>query len=323
MAAFSQTQEVATDPVGFVKLTVPGQSDAVLAVPFYRASVHKGMIQSINGSEIVLSGSTGWAVNQLVFSAGVQNNSYAVLISSGVKEGMIAKITANSTNSITVQPKVGDDLSQILTIAANGPQSGDLVDIVPFWTPTSLITGVPNVGTQILIKPTDSPGINLSSQTTLVYNGTSWIQSASNANHYPLEFGQSFVLRNNATSPLVLAMSGGVPMNKFRTLIRTFTAANRQDVWFGYSSPIPEAVGNLGLGFSPGDQLVVYDNATVGKNKSASQTLVYNGTAWLLGGSNVNTTFFLQPGNGYVFRKNNAALTNQIITWESLPSYLD
>lgn len=112
-------------------------------------------------------------------------------------------------------------------------------------------------------------------------------------------------------------------MSKHRAIIRTFAANAPQDHWVGYSSPVPTPIGESGLGFSPGDNLLVFDNAALGKNKSASQILVYTGTAWLdtNGFANVSTTFNLQPGVGYILRKAQTASAQNFV-WQDLQSYL-
>ena len=46
IGAASAQSTATTDPVGFVSVTVPAQSDAVLAVPLNRAAAFKGKIKN-------------------------------------------------------------------------------------------------------------------------------------------------------------------------------------------------------------------------------------------------------------------------------------
>jgi hypothetical protein len=88
-------------------------------------------------------------------------------------------------------------------------------------------------------------------------------------------------------------------------------------------SPIPEIIGDVALGFSDFDELHVFDNAASGINKSASKVLVFASGHWYDSAdfSDVTTTFQLQPGFGYLFRK--AATANpQNFVWSKLQSYL-
>lgn len=325
---------VSTDPVGFVSVSVPANSDAVLAVPLNRAAEFKGVIQSISGNVITVAGTPAWTANQFVQSLPGQTKTYAVQIAAGAKEGMIGRITANGTDTITVTLDNGDDLTNIGTVAAPldpdgaGPLTAqaDQIDIMPYWTPISLVNAGISAGTNILLFPTSTPGVNLSAGTILTYTGTGWLNTSTftDASHTSLGFGQGFVLRNNhASNVATVSFVGSVPMSKHRSVIRTLAGNTSQDQWIAYNSPVPTLIGQSGLGFSPGDNLLVFDNSTSGKNKSATQILVYTGSSWLNtnGFANVTNTFYLQPGFGYLLRKNQTA-TPQNFVWQNLQSYL-
>lgn len=322
VSGFGQTV-VSTDPVGFVNVTVPAQSDAVLAVPLYRAAAFKGKIQSISGNTLTVAGSPDWAANQFVQALPSQTDTFAVLIATGVKEGLIAKITANTPNQLTIEVPTGDDLIGIKSNETDG--EGDTLDVIPHWTPSSLLTGSVVPGTNLLVPPSNQPGINLSASLILVYTGSSWLNTGTftNASHHPFEFGRAFIARNNSVSPQSLSLVGSVPMAKHRAIIRTLQANRTQDTWLGFHSPVPTKIGETGLGLSPGDNLLVFDNSAVGKNKSAAQILVFTGAIWLDTGTfaNVSETFHLQPGSGCILRKNQT-VTPTAFVWSALPPYL-
>ncbi|MDB6138302.1 MAG: hypothetical protein JWO94_1374, partial [Verrucomicrobiaceae bacterium] len=158
---YSQAQSVVTDPVGFVSVTVPTQSDAALGAPLGRANEYQGVIQSIggvSGNVITVAGTPGWLTSQFIYVLGTQPKTYYARIDSGVREGLIATITANDTSSITITVPSGDDLVGVLTSAAN--TTGDSISIAPYWTLPTLLSAVPT-GTQALLYPTNASGINI------------------------------------------------------------------------------------------------------------------------------------------------------------------
>ena len=313
--------EAFTDPVGFVSHTIPAQSDAVLAVPLYRAPAFRGIIQSISGSDITVVGTPGWTASQFVQALGTQNDTFAVMIASGTKEGLIGRITANGTNTVTVQLDAGDDFTTIKTEATD-PGAADQIDIIPYWTPTTLLGTTLTAGSRMLLFPTNVAGINLSSQTTILKAPAGWFIGATPADHHTLGFGQGFVFRNQTAGAQTLSLVGNVPMVSHRFIVRKLSASGTgQDIRIGYSSPVPEVIGNLNLGFTAGDRLLVFDNAATGINKSASVNLLFNGTAWFNGAANVSATFQLQPGFGYVFRRAASAAAGSV-TWSDTQSYL-
>ena len=325
---------VSTDPVGFVSVSVPANSDAVLAVPLNRAAEFKGVIQSISGNVITVAGTPAWIANQFVQSLPSQVKTYAVQIAGGAKEGMIGRITANDVDTITVTLDSGDDLTNIGTVTTPldpdgaGPLTAqaDQIDIMPYWTPASLLPSTTPSGTRMLLYSGTVPGVNIAASTTLQYNGTNWvnIQTLATSTHSILKFADAFVLRNNSASPLDFSMVGSVPMTSHRAILKTLTANLAQDNRVGYSSPVPEIIGNTGLGFANGDRLLAYNNAATGQNKAPSTTLQFNGTAWINIQTlqNVTTTFTLQPGFGYVYRRA-ANATPGATAWSDVQSYLN
>lgn len=317
--------QVVTAPVGFVSVTVPAASDAALGAPLSRAEEFQGVIESISGNTITVAGTPGWTANQFVYASGTQPKTYFARIDSGAKEGLIATIASNSTGSVTVTLPSGEDFTNISTNAAlvSPATTGDSISIAPYWTPASLITGVV-AGTQILRYPTATPGTNLSSAATYLFNGTNWFQGATNVNDVAFGNAEGFVLRNNSASPQTISITGSVPMTGHRTRLVTLAANTSQDQRIFYNSPIPEIIGNVfpPTALTAGDRLLAFDNTATGKNKSSSATLLWTGSAWMQGSTNVTTTYQLQPGNSYVFRKNQSGASPSVATWSDLQSYL-
>jgi uncharacterized protein (TIGR02597 family) len=324
--------EAVTDPVGFVSVTVPAQSDAVLAVPLYRTAAFRGIIQSISGNTITVSGTPNWTTNQYVQNIGTQNDTFAVVIASGAKEGLTGRVTANGAGTVTLQLDAGEDLTGIGTVAVPvdpdgaGPKTAqaDQVDILPYWTPQTLITGVP-IGTEFLGFEGTGAGVNLAAVQLLGFTGSGWEDqiTSNDASHKPLNFGAGFVLRNNSGSPVTISMVGAVPMSSHRMRFRTLAGGVDQDVRFGYLSPVPEAVVSLQIPAVAGDAILGFNNAAQGKNKSASTIYAFDGAQWVddITGEPLNANVMLQPGFGYIYRKYRTA-SPQTSTWQHLQSYL-
>lgn len=325
---------VTTDPVGFVSVTVPANSDAVLAVPLNRTSEYKGTVASISGNVVTVSGTPGWTASQFVYNGTTQLKTYAMQMASGTKEGLVAKITANTTSTITVQFTGSDDLVGVV--------AGDQIDIMPYWTPGSLVSATLPVGTELIGFVDAGAGVNLGASEVYLHTGSNVWEDEVNggsATNIPLPFGASIILRNSSAGALSLSFVGSVPMNKFRIRLGTLAAGVEQDIAFGYMSPVPEAlstVGNpavpvgqqsanaLGLPVQAGDTIIGFDNSEVGINKGAAEVYQWTGTAFedQVNGGNVAYTVTLKPGFGYIFRKA-ATASAQSVVWTHLQSYLN
>lgn len=309
------TYGVETDPVGFVSLTVPAASDASLGAPLNRPNEFQGVIQSISGNTITVAGTPNWLSSQFVYASGTQSKTYYLQIDSGAKEGLRLPIAANDASSVTVTIPTGEDLNGISTNQTPiAPfTAGEVVTIAPYWTLSTVISGAFS-GAQFLAMPENTPGTNLAN-ITYTFNGTNWLRGSTISNDVCLVDYQGLILRNNnASQAMTVSVTGGVPMAGFRLRLRTLAASTRQDYRFFYNSPVPDTIGNVisPSSVSPGDQLLFSDNNAVGKNKT-STTLTWNGTNWLQGSTAVTTTFNLQPGWSYVFRKNQTANPSSVV----------
>lgn len=325
-SAFASAQSAATDPVGFLSDNIPANSDATVTAPLNRPSAFQGVIQSIAGNVITVAGTPGWTTSpkQFVRVTGVQPDAFYVQIGNGTKAGMYATVTDNTANSVTITLNPTDDLSGIATEAVSGTGNGAKISIFPYWTPSTLFPANWPAGTQVLLFDDAVAGINPSAAQILVYTGTAWLDNGNgqNANNLLIHPVDAMVIRNQSNNPISRTVLGSVPMIRHRSVVSTLAANSAQDVYIAYQSPAPELIGSSGLGFSAGDQLLVFNNSTTGVNKSASQILIYTGSQWLDNGNgqNVTTTFSLQPGQGYIYRKAPTA-SPQNFVWQDAQSY--
>ena len=310
--AMAQPTVVYTDPVGFVTVTVPAQSDAVLAVPMQRTAVFRGTVLSKSVNQVTLSSAPTLPVGTVC----------ALVLASGAEEGLVAKIASQNGAILTLTLAVGDSLSAVI--------AGDKVKIIPYWTPASLFATTVPVGLQVLGFEAAGPGINLSSTKVLVHEGSgAWENGVTgqNASAEPLPFGSAIVVRNPSGSVLSVPIVGAVPMNKHRVNLATLAASTPQDVRIGYGSPIFETLDNVGLnGAAVGDKILAFDNTATGINKQPVLTLVREAGAWVDETDNTHTpvgpTFQFTPGFGYVFRKAATSPNPETMVWSDLPAYL-
>lgn len=313
----AQTATVTTDPVGFVSVTVPANSDAVLAVPLNRASEFKGTIASVSGNIITVSGSPAWTANQFVSNGTTQLKTYALQLASGTQEGLTAKITANAANTVTVQFDAGDSFAGVV--------AGDQVDILPYWTPGSLFSSSIPVGTEFLGFTNSIAGVNKSSNLLFGYTGAGWEDeiTSDDVTNMPLTFASGFILRNNSGTALSVTTVGSVPMNSHRIRLATVNANSDQDLYVGYLSPVPEAISGLGIPALAGDAIFGFDNSASGKNKAASVIYAYDGAQWVndITGDPLTAADKLQPGFGYIYRKFRTGTASSVV-WQKVQSYL-
>lgn len=326
LASIAFSQSAATDPVGFISDTIPAHSDAAVTAPLNRPPVFQGTIASIAGNTITVTGSPNWqtAPKQFVRVPGTQPDTYFAQVGNGTKAGLYAAITDNGSNSFVVQLNAGDNLTGIATDASAGAGNGAKVTVIPFWTPATLFPSNWPAGTEVLLFDTNAAGVNLAPTQVINYNGTQWLDEATFANAsdlliYPAD---SFVVRNNSGAAVPRTVLGSVPMIHHRSVISTLAANTPQDNRIAYNSPTAQLIGTVGLGFTTGDELLVFDNAAAGVNKSASQVLLYNGSGWIDEASftDVTSTFSLQPGKGYVYRKA-ATASAQDFVWQATQTY--
>jgi uncharacterized protein (TIGR02597 family) len=310
---------VYTPPVGFVSVTVPANSDAIMGAPLERASVFTGAVASISTNVITLQGTPSWTAGQFVQNSPTQNDTFAIKMGSGSKEGMVLKVTANGTGSLTVAvgSTAADDLSGIV--------AGDSLDVFPLWTPSTIFSGTIPDNTEFYLYDNTASGENPAPSEPLTYfTGFGWFDTVNynDQSHRSILPGTGFILRNVQGSPLTLSMVGAVPMSKNRVVIRTLAANTAQDQRITYSSPVPETLNNMNLGAADYDEMYLFDNTTSGINKPPTP-LVFASGRWYnsVTFADVTDTTTIQPGSSFIYRKA-ATATPSAFVWSDLQSYL-
>lgn len=319
---------------GFQRITLVGNSDSILAAPFARAEVAGGRAASVTASQVFFQGSPAWQPGQFVYAEGTQNDYFYLLITSGTKEGSSYPITGNDASSVTVDLE-GDNLS---TLAA-----GDVLSIVPYWTLSTLFPGGSGIhatttpgtrNTEVLLPDLNATGINSSPARTFYFWNNAWFevgQGTAPRDHQVIPSDSYFIVRHNIAANTEWLATGAVIAGDLRLPIGVNPAAKRDNA-FGLQRPTSVTLADSGLIASgaftasptPGnrtDELFVYDNGLVQKNKSPSATYYYWNGAWRkvgAGSAIFDTTPVFTPGTGFLIRKKAVASAPE---WTNAPNY--
>lgn len=320
--------------VGFNTITALGNSDTRFSVPLHRPAAFQGVVESVAGNVITVSGLPGWAANQFVYSAGGQTNTYYVSFVSGNKEGMYYRVTANAADAgtadtTTLTVDTGGDVID----GGAGVLNGDGLQIIPYWTFATLFPGQQGVTTttsatgagsltRVLIPDLSTPGINLAANGIYYYysgtgfGGAGWRRSGGGLttirDNDPISPDVYVIIRQDGvvTSAVVTA-TGTVPTGDRRYVLGTISPDVEQDNPVAVDVPVPVTLTQSNLFESGaftgttsatgvgGDKLLVYDDAVAATNKAAAKTYYYyTGTSF--GGAG-----WRQSGGGLTTIRNN------------------
>lgn len=339
VAVLDARAEAASDPAGFDKVDLLGNSDTIVSIPFSRPEAAFALVESVAGSNVTVKGSPGWVPNQFVYAGVTQPNTYYMRLLSGAKEGSYYPILANGTNDLTINLS-SDDLSTVT--------NGTRLAVVSYWTLATAFPGGKGViasasgftrKTEVLIPDVNGVGINLSPVATYYFltnatftNGI-WVQvgaGTTNQNDDVLLPDNYFIVRHNTASNTVFTAHGSVPVSKLTVPLSTETST-KQDNFIALTRPVTNTLDESGLvqsgaflasagAFNRSDELLVFDNDQVAKNKAAAATYYYLST-WRRVGSgttNMGSQPVFTPGTGVIIRKQTNGVSS---LWVNSPTY--
>ncbi len=319
--------QVYTDPVGYITVDVPNNTDRKIAVPLQTQAVWSGASTAADTNTITV------AANSFTLSQ-FGNGTHMVEVKSGTLQGRIFTILANDTNTITVDP-VGSN-----SIVDQGFVATDTFVVRPYWTLDTLFPNGGDIGansnlgapTKILfVFSNASIGINKSSAGAYFYHDGSMLPAGwYDANNLGggtkgskvLKPSEPLTLRNTSGAALSISLPGTVPVVPVATLVASDTQANDNIVQqpfpvdmslvdsqlyqTGAVAPSP----NLG---APVDIVFVYSTTGTGLNPSSSASYFYHDGSMLaagwydannLGGGVIPSTVkTLKAGSQIVIRK--------------------
>ena len=328
-------QTVTTPPVGAVTLSAPANSDSLYSIPLARDAIYTGIVSAVSGNTFTLSGAS-FTANALQYVAGSQPNTYYLQFSTGSATGQFSTVVSNASSSVTTEFEV-DVLSQVSV--------GDQVVLRPYWTLATLfpstaanVSFVPSTSnfpagrrTEILFPDSVGVGINKSASAIYFYNSF-WRKSGDttpNRNDVVIPPDQFVIIRgNNSSTSTALTVVGSVQTySNTVSLLRPATGSNDNPI--ALSVPVDVSLGNLNLISSGGpflastsnfpagrgDEIIVYNNASIGKNKSASAIYFYN-SFWRKSGdtsANQNNTT-IPAGSAIIIRKKSSG-ASAVLDW--------
>lgn len=314
-ASLSRAQTVTTGPVGFVSNDFPANSDVTVSAPLCQAPVFTGVVGSvIDGDTIQLSATP---VGDLL------TNPHLAMFTSGDREGLFGLISAVNGDQIDltfIVQNLGDTQGDQV-------EDGDSIELIPAWTLGGLLPddgSVPN-NTQVLLFNRDGDGINQGSQTFNYFSTFGWFQGANPANSQVIYPDESFVIRTTGGA-FTHTVSGCVPMQAVRTVIRQTQASTARDIRMTSGVPVVTTFGELfpfdvnGVTDADrdGDSILLFDNSAAGINKGSQTFNFFSGFGWFRGANPANSQE-IQPGQGFIYRKNAGNSAEVVISYR--PTY--
>lgn len=352
------SQTATTDPVGFITTNFVGSSDSYSFIPFKRTPEYAGAVLTpggVSGNVVTIAGTPNFTANQFVYVAGTQPKKYYALFTSGPKLGMYYTISANGTNTLSLD-LAGDDISGV---------SGATLNVIPYDTLGSIFPAgqgiVASAGhglgarqTEIHVPPNAVAGVDLAAATIYYYyngaatGGPGWRSTATGPsvilNDDILYPDTSFMVRQKTATGSQTTFMGTVHMGTLATPVGTLQANTNQDnaVALPIAADVTLAqsklfesgafVGSAGHGLGARqDELYVRDNNVVGYDKGATAIYYYytgaatGGPGWRRTDSGpsviVNTDVVISPNKNVVIRKRGAASPSSVV-WSVKPPYV-
>jgi uncharacterized protein (TIGR02597 family) len=322
---------VMSEYAGYCRLTLLGNSDTFVSMPFSRPPAEFGAVLSVGGNVVQLRGSPGWTANRWVYNAPSQTNTYYLLVRSGPLEGDYFTITANSSDTLTLDLE-GGSLAQLAL--------GDAVAIVPFWTLGTVFPmgqGVnpsaspANRATEVLFPNLTGNGVNLSATATYYRWTGAWRKVGAGAavkSDDVILPDMYLVVRHNVSGDTTLTTEGSMLAVKSHIPIRR-DLNKTQDNDLALARPLPVALnasslvedGIVRASSSPSsrlDELLVFDNSVAARNKSAAGDYYFWNGIWSKIGANgadQGSDVVFTPGTGVILRSG----AGSDATWE-IPS---
>jgi uncharacterized protein (TIGR02597 family) len=335
LLALAATVACAAGPanvVGYNRIVVPANSDVLVSAPFTGEPNGPHTVTSVAGNTLTVAAGS-FAGGE--YDAGTEFGRYYVRFTSGAAEGRWSTIASNASNTVTLETAVA------------GVAADDAFVIYPHNTLGSVFSsktlGLSYVAsdslfkrnTDVLIPHTASTGINKASSATYYYKDGAWRRFGkpltATYDDAVLEPGQYFILRNRTDAALTYLVTGVAPTV---ALTRTLPVQSQQnDVASTTGRPVPLTLSGLQLGGSDAfettvtlgnrqDELLVFDNAATGFNKSPSATYYYYNGAWRKDGESATVSYdneTIGVGAGLIIRK--AAGTVGTVEWNQKAPY--
>jgi len=248
---------VSTIPEGYVSFSLPatgqGQNSVTyLSLPLMSDPVYSGGITSVTANSIIVA-TTPWTAGAFSTAAAP----YFVKFLTGAETGRIIKVTANTTNSLTLDTTDNSSQTVDLTTSGFSVQAGDTFQVFPGDTLASLFGTNITENLLILVGGTSaftSDTVGIYSPYTFLWLGYYfdtksgfWKQSGStlNANNTVLYPDAALTITRRQNEPaLTFTLTGRVP----EVSLLTKTIGNNHVLYNGLRYPIDLKLSQLPLG---------------------------------------------------------------------------
>ena len=277
----AQAVDACSEPIGSVAITLLTNSDTFVSIPYTRAPLFCGTVQSVSGNAVTVQGAPGWTDGQW---SQVTTNGYfpdSVVLTSGAQEGATFGITNNSPDTLLLATGGCYDLT--------GVSAGDQLAIIPYWTLGTVFPGGAGVTpstlvlhkTELLFFFPCPHCSGLPNPTVYIYYfyNSHWrkvgASSSSNYDDAVLLPEQFFIVRQNSTAPTsTFTATGNVVQYATRTCLYADSVTTNWDNFVANYHSTTQTLdqANLAAAFlasDPGtnpptinDLLFVYDNTT-------------------------------------------------------------
>ena len=319
----SFAQSVATEPVGFMTLTIPAATsptvpaNTTISVPLYNPADFTGAVASVDGATTLTLTGASWTAAQFADTA----NPRLVRVKTSATANHVGKffvVTTNTTSQLTVRDAYSGttDITNVVSV-------GDTCEVLPANTLSKLFgpnaagaTSVFQTGAFFVTGSSASSADNL-----LVWTGTTWATYYNNSTNWKLSgnLGNQnntiiypdegiFVIHRDNTTALTLTMQGKVPTTNEQTALAgagsTFIPNRFPTDTTLLASGIQSTAGWVTAASASGaDKVFIWEGTTWG-------TYFFNGTNWKKSGNlGIQDSKVISTGAAIFITKTSAAAT--------------
>jgi len=334
-------EELYSPVSGYLKIQCPGGSDTRVSAPFHPVAAWSGPLtsapQMAGGGIIRLAVGLPPEIEVGEFTASPH---WALCRTLSGTAGRHFFITAHNGSSIDVEDAAGD---------WTGVSAGAQIEVIPAWTLDSLFpaaqqstfhlsTGrlAPTRGSELLLFNQVGKGTKLAPSRRFFITSSGWtsVDAFVAAGNTMIAPGEAFMIRHPAGTAATEFVASEQVYGEVVRLGFRISDGTAQDTTLAPPRPVKVALAELDL--APGlfeesgsnlpidrkDELLVFDNAASGLNKTPSGTFFRKAGQWIedIAGYPVADLVKIEPSVGLVIRKA-AGILDQTVQWPNEAPY--
>lgn len=340
-AGTARSEDFYSPVVGFLRFDCPADSDTIVSVPFHPTPRWAGRLSGAptNPGGGVMRLSLGNAPN-FTGTELTHTPHFVYLRGTPGTEGRHFRIAAHAANSVDVTAAAAE-------LAGLGTDSQ--LSILPGWTLDALFPPATQTtfhastgnlastrGSELLLFDLNTVGSNLAPSRTFFVTGTQWIEAGpfTEAGDEVIAPGQAFIVRHPSGVAATAFVAAQQVYGEAVAVSLPVSTTTARDTMLALPRPVPATLEDLDLSpavftESPStaandrrDQLLVFDNASVGRNKEPAAVYFRTGGQWVrdAAGFPPSGSVSIEPSAGLLLRK--AAGSSEIVLhWINEPAY--